>query len=251
MRLLRDALQYLLSLIFIVQMYVMLAVVAIVFLPWMIVSRSGAFAAAHCFSWWVRFSARWIVGMKTEIRGVPPTGTVLVAAKHQSFLDILMIFSAVPRARFVMKRELIFTPILGQYALRMGCIPVNRSKKGAAMKQMLAEVREGMSEGGQLTIYAQGTRVAPGEPAPYKIGVGAIYRNTGYDCVPVATNVGCFWGRHSLMRRRGTAVVEFLPTIPAGMRMSDFMAELEAVIEAKSDALMIEAGYHPPALTKA
>jgi 1-acyl-sn-glycerol-3-phosphate acyltransferase len=59
------------------------------------------------------WTARVLVGLKSEVRGTPPTDAVLIAAKHQSFLDILMIFGAVPRGRFIMKRELLWAPMLG------------------------------------------------------------------------------------------------------------------------------------------
>jgi len=57
----------------------------------------------------------------------------------------------------------------------------------------------------------------------------------------VATNVGMFWPRHSLYRKPGLAVVEFLPRIPAGKEPRAFLAELEGVIEPASDKLMAEA----------
>lgn len=239
---LRLGLQYLLSVVFIVQMYLAMAVMGLVFLPWALVSPQGAYAACHTYCRWVIWTARVLVGLKCEVRGTPPTDAVLIAAKHQSFLDILMIFGAVPRGRFIMKRELLWAPVLGQYALRIGCVPVNRGKRGAAIKKMLADVAAGHQEGGQLIIYAQGTRVPPGDKRPYKIGTGAIYQDLGQDCVPVATNCGVLWPRQSLLRRPGVAVVEFLPRIKAGKPIGEFMADLERVVESRSDALMAEAG---------
>lgn len=247
---LRLALQYLLSLIFNIQMYLAMVLIGIVFFPWALVSKKGARAACLLFSRWVRLSAQALVGLKVEIRGEVPTDTVLIAAKHQSFFDILILFSVLPHPRFVMKRELIYVPVLGQYALRIGCIPVDRSAKGAAVKQMLRDVEAGMSTGGQLTIYAQGTRTAPGAKLPYKIGVGAIYRATGYDCVPVGTNVGVFWPRSGVLRKPGTAVIEFLPRIPAGLKVGAFMEAVEAAVETNSDALMLEAGFDPAAISQ-
>ena len=66
-------------------------------------------------------------------------------------------------------------------------------------------------------------------------------------CVPAATNVGVFWGRHSLYRRPGVAVIEFLPEMPAGLKVQDFMTRLETVVEENSDRLMREAGFDPGA----
>ena len=243
---LRLGLQYVLSLVFIVQMYLAMAVMGVLFLPWALVSPRGAYAACHLYCRWVIGSARLLVGLRSEVRGAPPQDAVLIAAKHQSFFDILLIFSAVPRGRFIMKKELLWTPILGQYATRIGCIAVDRGKRGAAIKKMLAEAKARHDAGGQLIIYAQGTRVPPGEKRPYKIGTGAIYQDLGQDCVPVATNVGVLWPKRSLLRMPGVAVVEFLPRIPAGKPVGEFMAELERVVEERSDALMAEAGFRAP-----
>jgi 1-acyl-sn-glycerol-3-phosphate acyltransferase len=168
---------------------------------------------------------------------------VIVAAKHQSFLDIILIFHTVPRAKFIMKRELLWTPIIGIYAKRLGCIPVDRGRRGAAIAQMVKDVAAEFKDPGQLIIYPQGTRVAPGDYKPYKVGTGILYESLAQTCIPAATNVGLFWPRKGIMRKPGLAVVEFLDPIPPGRKRDDFMAELEEVIEARSDALMKEAGH--------
>ncbi|PTE15267.1 lysophospholipid acyltransferase family protein [Pseudogemmobacter blasticus] len=237
------AIRWVLSLIFIVQMYLAMAVLALVYAPWALVSRNGAFAAAHAYCRWVRFTARLLCGLRTEVRGTPPTDEVVIAAKHQSFLDIIMIYSAVPRGKFIMKRELMWAPFLGQYARRMGCVPVNRGKRGAAIATMKAQVAAGAADPGQLIIYPQGTRVAPGAVRPYKVGTGLIYEQLGQPCVPVAANVGVFWPRRGILRKPGLAVVEFLPPIAPGLPLPDFMRQLEDVIETNSNRLMAEAGF--------
>jgi 1-acyl-sn-glycerol-3-phosphate acyltransferase len=235
------ALQWLRSLVFVVQMYLAMAVLGIVFLPWALVSPRGARAACKTFCRWVRWTARWMVGLRTEVRGTPPTGEVLIAAKHQSFLDIMLIFASVPAGKFIMKRELMWAPVIGQYALRIGCVPVDRGKRSRAIAGMLEDVRKGRQEPGQLIIYAQGTRVAPGVKKPYKIGAGVLYEETGQTCVPAATNVGLFWPRTGIMRKPGLAVVEFLPEIEPGLDRQAVMQRLETEIEGASDRLMEEA----------
>lgn len=237
----RYAVQWVRSVIFIGQMYGAMLVLAIVFLPYAIVRREGALAACHTYCRYVRWSAGVIAGLHSEVRGEVPQGPVLIAAKHQSFLDILMIFGALPRPRFIMKKQLVYAPILGWYALRVGCVPVDRGKRGQAIKQMTARVKAGVEDAGQLIIYPQGTRVAPGVKKPYKVGTAVLYEELAQDCVPVATNVGMFWPRHSLYREPGVAVVEFLPPIPAGKKARAFLTELEQVIEGASDRLEDEA----------
>ena len=234
--------QWLLSLVFVLQMYLAMAVIGLIYLPYALINRDGAVAACHAFCAWVRFSLRLICGLRTEVRGEVPQGEVLIAPKHQSFLDIILIYGALPRAKFIMKAELRFAPILGWYALRIGCVPVNRGKRGAAITQMMTDVKSGLARPGQLIIYPQGTRVAPGESRPYKIGTAALYSQLGQPCVPIGTNVGLFWPKRGILRHRGLGVVEFLPAIPPGLPHGEFMALLEARVEACSNKLMAEAG---------
>ncbi len=238
--------RWLLSLIFIVQMYLAMAVIAVVFAPWALFSRKGARVACKTFCRWTLLTLRLLTGLRTEVRGTPPTGECIIAAKHQSFLDIILIFNAVPAGKFIMKRELMFTPFLGQYALKIGCVPVNRGKRGAAIAKMKSDVAAGAAEPGQLIIYPQGTRVAPGATLPYKVGTGLLYEQLGQPCVPVAANVGLFWPKRGILRKPGLAVVEFLDPIAPGLKVQEFMARLEAEVETQSNRLMAEAGFRAP-----
>jgi 1-acyl-sn-glycerol-3-phosphate acyltransferase len=191
------------------------------------------------------WTARWLIGLRSEVRGHVPDGEVLVAAKHQSFLDIIMIFHALPRAKFIMKREILWTPVIGQYTKRMQMIAVDRGKRGKAIAKMLSDVDAGRIEPGQIVIYPQGTRVAPGTHKPYKVGTAVLYDQLGQPCVPVATNAGHFWPRRGLYRRPGLAVVEFLDPIAPGMSKEAFISALEEKIETASDALLRETDWQP------
>ncbi len=243
------AIQWVRSLVFIVQMYLAMAIMGVLFLPWALLHRDGARHACKTFCQWIRWTAGWMVGLKSEVRGTPPEGEVLVAAKHQSFLDILLIFSALPAGKFIMKRELLYAPILGQYAYRIGCVPVNRGKRGKAIKQMVDDVASGAQNPGQLVIYPQGTRIAPGVKAPYKVGSFALYDQLQQPCVPVAANVGVFWPKRGIYRNPGTAVVEFLDPIAPGQSQREFMTTLQEAVENQSNVLMKEAGFDPDATT--
>lgn len=238
-------LQYLRSLLYIIQVYFAMLVVGLLWLPWALVSRRGA---RHCCkSWvaWARWTASWMVGMRCEVRGAPPEGDVLIAAKHQSFLDAMLIFSALPRGYFIMKHSLIYAPIVGLYGLRVGCIPIKRGQRARAIKKMKQDVAEGRADGGQLIIYPQGSRIAPGAKAPYKVGASVLYEQLGQPVVPVACNVGLFWPRKGILRHPGLAVVEFLEPIPPGLPPAELTARLEAVIEPATARLEKEGGYEP------
>lgn len=238
-----NPIRWILSLVFIVQMYLAMVVFALAYGIPALISREGAWAGIHAYCRYVRLTARLLVGLRSEIRGEVPQGEVLIASKHQSFFDIILICSVAARPKFIMKKELKWAPLLGFYAWRIGCIPVDRGKKGRAIAEMKKAVAEGAKVPGQLIIYPQGTRVAPGAAMPYKVGTGLLYQQMDKPCIPAATNVGVFWPRHGIYRKPGLAVVEFLPAIAPGKSVADFMAELERVVETASDRLMAEAGF--------
>ena len=235
--------QYIRSLFFNIAMYVWMGVIGLIYAPWAILSPAGARAACDIYARHTLWMLRVFVGLKTEVRGTPPVGAALLAAKHQSFLDIIVIWASIPRGFFVMKSVLRYAPVLGQYALRLGCIPVHRGKRTEAIKMMLTEIRSGKRKNGQLMIYPQGTRVAPGAVRPYKVGTFAMYEILGQPCYPVATNVGLFWPKRGMLRKQGVGVVEFLDPIPAGLDRPTFMTALEERIETASNRLMEEAGF--------
>ena len=239
------AIQWTRSLLFVGQMYLMMPLMAIFFTPPAIFSRQWAYHGVHTYCRWVRWTASWMVGLKSEIRGDVPTDEVLIASKHQSFFDIIMIVSVVPKPKFIMKASLKYAPILGWYGKRIGCVPVNRGKRAEAIKQMMAGVKDGSAPAGQLIIYPQGTRVAWDGYRPYKVGINVLYNETGQTVVPAATNVGIFWPRVGIYRRPGLAVLEFLPRIEQGLDNAEFMAKLEDVVETRSIELMEAAGFDP------
>jgi 1-acyl-sn-glycerol-3-phosphate acyltransferase len=240
-------LQYLRSLLFNIQMYLVMAIMAVFFTPVVLFRRDVAFTACRTYCRWVRWTAGWMVGLHSEVRGTVPTGECLIASKHQSFFDIILIVSEVPRPKFIMKAELKWVPIVGWYAHWIGCVPVNRGARGQAIAQMKSRVEAGRASPGQLIIYPQGTRVAPDALKSYKIGTGVLYEQLEQDCVPTATNVGVFWPRFGVLRKPGLAVVEFLPVFAPGLERHAFMRRLEEVVETASIRLMQEAGYEPPA----
>lgn len=232
------------SLAFDLALYGTMAVMGLAFAPAALWSVNGAYWAIKTYARTSLWLLEKICGLRCEVRGPVPEGPVIVASKHQSFLDILILAHALPRPKFIMKKELRWAPVLGLYALRIGSTPVDRGARGRAMKDMVSHVGRAEDEG-QLVIYPQGTRVLPGAKLPYRVGAGVLYHRLGRVCVPAATNVGVFWSRRSPYRRPGLAVIEFLDPIPPGLPVQEFMARIEAVVETQSDRLMREAGFDP------
>ena len=233
-----DGWQWIKSFAFVIQMYLVMAIMAMFFIPLCMLISHTAFTAIRTYCNYVRWSAQLMVGLTSEIRGRIPTEEVLICAKHQSFFDILILCSVLPRPRFVMKKELSNTPIISYFARKIDCISVDRGKKSIAIDQLKKGVLEAGVPSGQLVIYPQGTRVPPGVKRPYKIGAGIVYTLLGLPCIPTATNVGNFWPRKAILRKPGFAIVEFLPAIEPGLASEEFLKRVESIIEQNSDRLI-------------
>lgn len=196
---------------------------------------------------WIAFmlrAARWHFGVEVEVRGTPPQDNCIIAAKHQSFLDILAIAQACPSRAFIMKREVMRVPVMGWFARKVGSVPIDRKDGRSALASMVRAVREAMPRGlGQLIIYPEGTRTLPGTSRPYKQGAAALYRETGLPVVPVAVDCGLFWPKNGLKILPGRSVIEFLPAItPENLPLDgDLTAKLEDLIEPASLRLLQEA----------
>ncbi|MCQ8140402.1 hypothetical protein NP564_24525, partial [Vibrio parahaemolyticus] len=54
----------------------------------------------------MRWSARWILGIRVKIEGEIPTGPVLFAGKHESLFEALELSRLLGSPATVMKREL-------------------------------------------------------------------------------------------------------------------------------------------------
>lgn len=216
--------------------YAGMAVMGIGGAPVVLWSQAWTRAWCRLYCHYVLFLARHICGLKAEVRGPVPHGPCVVAAKHQSMLDVFMIYAAMPQARFIMKRELVRVPVFGLYATRVGCIAVDREAKGAGDK-MLEDLSREAGGVGQIVIYPQGTRVAPGRAMRYKKGAIRAYQRFGLPMVLAATNTGVFWPRRGWAVHPGTAVVEFGETLPAGLRASEVGRRMEDGIERESSRL--------------
>jgi 1-acyl-sn-glycerol-3-phosphate acyltransferase len=206
------------------------------------VMRFGRFWA-QCVLW----LARVIIGLDGEIRGRDrlPRGACLIAMKHQSAWDTLVLPVLLGDPAVVIKQELLWVPFYGWYAARAGSIAIDRRGGAGALRRMLANARRAAAAGRPIVIFPQGTRTAPGQRLNYQPGVAALYQALELPLVPAAVNSGLFWGRRSFVKRKGRIVLEFLEPIPPGLPRRQLMAELEQRIEAATAALEREAmaGY--------
>jgi 1-acyl-sn-glycerol-3-phosphate acyltransferase len=238
------------SIAFNVLFYVSLLALMIIGSPAMLFGRRGVFAMANAW----RVTSVWLLekicGLSVEYRGIEniPPGAVLIAAKHQSFLETFALLKYAPDFAIVLKRSLTYIPFFGLYLIVSKQIAIDRARGRAALQQIEEAAKPVLAAGRQIFIYPEGTRRPPGAPPRYKMGVTALYAANSAPCLPVALNTGLFWRRRGFLRRPGVAVIEYLPPIPPGLARDAFAARLQADIEAACDRLNAEAVKRDPSL---
>jgi 1-acyl-sn-glycerol-3-phosphate acyltransferase len=187
---------------------------------------------------------RWIVGVRTEVRGgenIPP-GPCIIAAKHQSDWDIFAILPYTDdQPAYIAKKELIDIPFFGQAAQSINTIPIDRKLGAEAIPKMLEAAGEALARGCRIVIYPEGTRKKPLADPDYRQGVTRMYVTLNVPVVPVALNSGLYWGKLGPIIWPGTAKARFLPAIQPGLSAEAFAARLQGEIEAETTRLIAEA----------
>lgn len=206
----------------------------------LIVSLFGRRALRGFGMLWVRFHGfcvRHILGIRTRVEGEVPQGAVLVAAKHQSFLDPLALIRILHAPAAVMKRQLADIPLWGRLARIYGAISVDRSGGAPALRRMMKEAAQAVDEGRSILIFPEGTRVVPGGQPKLQPGFAGLYRRVGLPVVPVALDSGRLWPRKGLARRSGTVVIRFGAPLPPGLPREELESRVHAAINALEQAV--------------
>jgi 1-acyl-sn-glycerol-3-phosphate acyltransferase len=224
------------SLLFLLWFAGVSVVLSLVFFPVLILPRGATVWLARTWARVTFWGLKVFAGINWEIRGTPPKGAVLVAAKHMSMWDTLALWLALDTPAIVLKRELLYIPFYGWFLWKATAIAIDRAAGASALRKMKQAAEKVLAEGRPILIFPEGTRKKPGDAPDYKPGVAGLYGMLGVPCVPVALNSGVYWT--SFRKYPGTIVLEFLPAIPAGLKRGIFMVELESRIETATTALL-------------
>jgi 1-acyl-sn-glycerol-3-phosphate acyltransferase len=198
-------------------------------------SRKVCRAVMLADAWGVLFLARAVAGIRYEIHyppkeenGVPVKpnendrldGKAIVAAKHQSILEVAILITHIPNAFFIIKRELMWIPVYGWAFWRMGLQPVNRTAGATNMQRLTKAVGEKIMDKMILIIYPEGTRTKPGQRPKLKRGLLFIAESLKLPILPVGTDAGLYWPKKGRMKS-GTANLYFEPVLPAAASLEE------------------------------
>ena len=152
-----------------------------------------------------RTDAIWVVGRATigtavkllaplRVYGadrVPPTGGLVVAANHFSWVDPPALGAASPRTLYFMaKVEAHRVPGLGQLMRSFGAFSVRR---GESDRDAVRTMREIVAGGHALGMFAEGTRQRGGVPGVVMPGAAMVAINEEVPVIPVAIHGSQHW----------------------------------------------------------
>jgi len=229
------------SLIYYIIFSLNLLIFSIIFLPLFFLPRSMGLLV---LTFWARVSQSilfYLCEVDFEVYGKEyiPKKRALIASKHQSTwetINFLHILDQPPV--MILKKELLFIPFFGQYALKFGNIAINRKAGVSAIKDMVKKAKKSRDQNRSILIFPEGTRSAINSDPEYKRGILALYKNLKIPCVPVALNSGLFWPKNKLMKKPGKISVEFLKPIEPGLEDDEFMRQLQTRIEDTTNILI-------------
>lgn len=201
----------------------------------------------------MRWAMRWCAGIRQEVRGRDklPEGAFILAAKHQSWGDGFLVYPEIDNLAFVTGDHLEKLPFVGRILRKLGAVVIDTcgggERKAASLANGMARVA---ADGRRVLIYPEGHLAPVDHHFRYKSGVWHMQAAMDVPVVPVATNIGLFWGQEGFRKTTGTAVLEFLDPIPPGLGKAAFMAQLTDVVETATAQLVGEArGSRPVAAT--
>jgi len=181
---------------------------------------------------------RWCCGLTYQVEGTLPQGAHVAFWKHSSSWETIAMMVVCPRQVWVLKRELLWIPVVGQGIWLMHAIAIDRKAGHSAVSQVVEQGRERLAEGDWVIIFPEGTRMPAGETRRYGMSGTLLAQETGTLIVPVAHNAGYFWPRRGLRKKSGTVRVVIGPPVSAqGRNLREVNEELQGWIERTVQAL--------------
>lgn len=161
-----------------------------------------------------------LCGLTYEVEGAEniPPGAHVSMWKHSSAWETIAQAAVFPPQAWVLKRELMWIPLVGWAVKCLKPIAINRKAGAAAVTQVVEQGKQRLQEGLWILIFPEGTRVAVGETRKYGVSGSLLASKAGCKIIPVAHNAGYFWPRRGWVKKPGTIRLVIGPPIDAAGR---------------------------------
>ncbi|MGH8250144.1 MAG: lysophospholipid acyltransferase family protein [Steroidobacteraceae bacterium] len=206
---------------------------AICLFGWLPFRRLYVFARG--WAGWHMWLARIFCGLDWVVEGsenIPREGAHVSMWKHTSTWETMAQMVVFPPQAWVLKREILWIPLVGWACWLLKCIAIDRGSGHRAVNQVLDQGRDRLAAGIWILVFPEGTRVAPGETRKYGLSGALLAAQSGVKILPVAHNAGDFWPRRGLLKKPGLIRVVIGPPIEtAGRDARELNAEVQSWIE--------------------
>ena len=242
--------QWLRSLLFTILLFVVTAVFGVVVLvaACLPLSLERRYAIPRAWGRLLTGLAGSVCGLHYRIEGQEnlPGRPFISLWKHFSAWETMAQMFVVPPAAWLLKREVLWIPIVGWAVRTYRPIAINRRAGHSAVNQVVSQGRERLASGMGIVIYPEGTRVAPGHTRKYGISGALLACETGAPIVPIAHNSGYFWRRRGLLKKPGTIRVVIGPPIdPTGLTPREVNERAQRWIESTVAEIVAAPGGRP------
>lgn len=161
--------------------------------------------------WWLRLTC----GIRVNVRGLAnvPDEPCIFFVKHQSTWETLWVQTLRSPQVTLVKRELLRIPFWGWAYALLRSIAIDRRNPRQALRQLIDGGTARLNDGACVTLFPEGTRLAPGQTGRYHRGVAALAVRSGAPVVLIAHNAGHRWPARQLRKFPGTVNVEIAEPI--------------------------------------
>lgn len=170
-----------------------------------------AISWANSIMWVLKKTCR----LDYQVEGIEnlPDDPTVVMLKHSSAWETVSIFCIFGNQNWVLKRELMWMPVLGWALFALNPIAINRNAGTSAVSQVVEQGADRIARGMRVIIFPEGTRMPRGQTRRYGLSGVLLAQKAGTPVVPVAHNAGDFWARRGLLKKPGTVRLVIGPPI--------------------------------------
>lgn len=233
--------QLLRSLLFTTGLFVSTTVYAVVVLLIGWIPGVKLYAIARSWAGGNLWRLETLCGLGYTVEGLEhvPPGAHVSMWKHSSAWETIAQVCILPPQAWVLKRELMWIPLVGWAVRHLKPIAINRQAGASAVNQVVEEGKRRLAEGMWVLIFPEGTRMPPDETRKYGVSGALLAARAGCKVLPVAHDAGFYWPRRGWVKRPGRIRVIIGPPIEAaGRDPRELNAEVRAWMDQQMQTLV-------------
>lgn len=181
---------------------------------------------SQCF-WWsdalIALNPFWKLRVE-GLENIDPSKAYVIAANHQSFADIIIIYQTHMYFKWVAKKELLKLPFIGGLLWVNDHIMLSREEL-SSIKEVWSLAAEQLRKGVSMLFFPEGTRSSSDEMGEFKNGAFKLAIREGKSVLPVfigGTREAIPKGGWIFKTKVSGRLVVLPPIDTSGMKIADF-----------------------------